>query len=124
MAVRFGPAVRLHSRGEFTAIQQHGRRVGGRYLTLLGRPNPVGHDRLGLVASRRIGGAVVRNRAKRRLREIFRRQLAEAAAAPSRKGWDLVVIGRTGVADVPFPVLVAEFAAAVRRLRGDTSKAA
>ena len=124
MAVRFGSAVRLHTRGEFTAIQQHGRRVGGRYLTLLGRPNTLGYDRLGLVASRRLGGAVVRNRAKRRLREIFRRQLGEAAVAPPRRGWDVVVIGRTGVAEAPFPALLAEFAAAVRRLRGDAPNAA
>jgi ribonuclease P protein component len=115
MPVRFGPAVRLRSREQFTAVQQHGRRVAARYLTVLGRPNAVGHDRLGLVASRRLGGAVVRNRAKRRLRELFRRNLT---TAPSSRGWDVVVIGRSGVADAPFSALAADFTSAVRRLRG------
>jgi ribonuclease P protein component len=116
MAVRFGPALRLHARRDFTAIQQHGRRVGARYFTIVGRPNALGHDRLGLVASRRLGGAVVRNRTKRRLREVFRRQLA-APAQHGCRGWDLVVIGRPGIAAAPFAALTSEFGQAVRRLR-------
>jgi ribonuclease P protein component len=120
MPVRFGPAVRLRSRGQFTAVQQHGRRVAARYLTVLGRPNAVGHDRLGLVASRRLGGAVVRNRAKRRLRELFRRSVT---TAPSGRGWDVEVIGRSGVADAPFSALTADFTTAVRRMRGGRSNA-
>ena len=118
MAVRFGPALRLHARRDFTAIQQHGRRVGARLFTIVGRPNALGHDRLGLVASRRLGGAVVRNRTKRRLREVFRRQMGETAQL-GRRGWDLVVIGRPGVTAAPFAALTIEFAQAVRRLRGD-----
>jgi ribonuclease P protein component len=43
-------------------------------MILLGQPNTLGCDRLGIIASRKFGGAVARNRAKRRLRELFRRQ--------------------------------------------------
>ena len=42
-------------------------------------PNLLGHPRLGITASRKVGAAVVRNRAKRRVRDIFRRHPARAA---------------------------------------------
>jgi ribonuclease P protein component len=124
MPVRFGPAVRLHTRKEFTAVQEQGRRVGARHITLVGKPNRLGHDRIGLVASKRLGGAVVRNRAKRRLREVFRRQQTRATSSFAGPGWDVVVIARSGVGDTPFAALAAEFSTALRRLRGSKSGAA
>ena len=116
MPARFGSAVRLRSREEFIAVQQHGRRIGSRYATVLARPNSLGRDRLGLVASRRVGGAVIRNRAKRRLREVFRRQQSEGAA-PNRHGWDVVIIARAEVATVPFADLQTDLSSTLQRLR-------
>ena len=122
---RFPPAVRLKVRREFTAVQEGGRRVSSKYMTLLGQPNNRQQDRLGIIASRRLGGAVDRNRAKRVLREVFRKQIAlrqaqgetlPADAAPFR-ALDLVVIPRTDLLTAPFGVIETEFASAVRRLR-------
>jgi len=62
----------------------------------VGEPGKV---RFGLVAGRRIGSAVVRNRAKRRLREAIR-------AAGLTPGFDYVVIAGEEVPDVPFATLV------------------
>jgi ribonuclease P protein component len=115
MSKTFGPTVRLHTRAEFTAVQQGGRRVASRHFTLLGRPNTLGRDRLGIVASRRVGGAVVRNRAKRRFREIFR--LEPSATGTALRSMDLVVIARSEVADAPFGRLQQEFHAALEKLR-------
>jgi ribonuclease P protein component len=81
-------------------------------MTVLAQPGRASRDRLGIIASRRLGGAVVRNRAKRRLREIFRRQDA-ASSAPL----DLVVIPRRELVSAPFPDVIADFQAAIRRLR-------
>jgi len=97
-------------------VQRHGRRIGSRYTTVLGRPNTLGRDRLGLIASRRLGGAVVRNRAKRRLREVFRQQ-QPAAASPDRRGWDVVIIARAEVATVPFSALQTDLTTALQRLQ-------
>ena len=117
MPLTHGPDARLRSRGEFTAVQQHGRRVATRTLTLLAMPNTLGHDRLGIVASRRMGGAVTRNRAKRRIREIFRQRDRSARAADGRRALDLVVIARRESATAPFAEVEKELVTAIGRLR-------
>jgi ribonuclease P protein component len=116
MSHTFGRGARLSTRAEYTAVQEGGRRVSGRFLTLLGRPNGRGSDRLGIIASRRIGGAVVRNRAKRRLREIFRREAPEAMG-DSRPAIDFVAIARRDLARAPFADVDADVRATLRRLR-------
>jgi len=115
MSPRFGRAARLRSRAEFTAVQSGGRRAPGKYLTLLGRPNSLGRDRLGIIASKRVGGAVERNRAKRRVRELFRRDDTRPAGAAEL---DLVVIVRSDLVDAPFESVAADFRAALKKLRG------
>jgi ribonuclease P protein component len=118
MSNRFGPAARLRSRAEFTAVQQGGRKAPGRYLTMLGRPNSLGHDRLGIIASKRVGDAVDRNRAKRRIRELFRHTGKPAARVPGTADLDLVVIARSELVQAPFPAVAADFHAALKKLRG------
>jgi ribonuclease P protein component len=117
MSLKLARAVRIRRRPEFTAVQEHGRRMAARYLTILAAPAPAGVDRLGIIASRRVGGAVVRNRIKRRLREIFRQQRPDEAAAAGRPAFDLVVIARRECAAAPFADLRTEFERALGRLR-------
>lgn len=117
MAEAFGPDVRLHHRREFLAVDDGGRRVSGRFMTLVGKPNGRAVDRLGIVASRRIGGAVERNRAKRMMRDVFRRRV-------NRSGdgcLDLVAIARNGIAAASYSLVEADFLAALRKLRGARS---
>jgi ribonuclease P protein component len=114
----FRSTARLRARAEFVEVQQGGRRVSGRYVTLIGLPNTLGADRLGIVASKRVGGAVVRNRAKRRLREIFRRDRPARAAAGTARSLDVVAIARRELVDAPFAAAEADFVAALGRLRG------
>ena len=69
-----------HPRGEsaaaaeFQRVFDAGRRAHGRYLTIIAAPAPGPDSRIGIVASKKLGGAVVRNRAKRLIREMFRTQ--------------------------------------------------
>ncbi|MCC7008255.1 MAG: ribonuclease P protein component [Acidobacteria bacterium] len=115
MSQTFGRESRLRTRTEFTAVQEHGRRIATRWFVLLGVPNVLGRDRLGIIASRRIGGAVVRNRAKRRLREVFRHR--PSSPTPLGRTLDLVVIARRELATAPWQDVESEFAKGLARLR-------
>ncbi len=60
------------------------------FLVLYARPNRSGTNRIGITASKKLGKAVIRNRVRRRLREIYR--LNEERFSP---GWDIVVVARS-----------------------------
>ncbi len=69
--------------------------------------------RVGFTCSKKVGNAVARNRAKRRLRAIARQVLPFEGQA----GWDYVLIGRAGAtADLPFDQLAADLSRALRKL--------
>jgi ribonuclease P protein component len=68
-----GPDDRLRRRRDYLRASRAGRRRGGRFATLFYVPNDVGTARLGITASRKVGKSVVRQRLKRRVREIYRR---------------------------------------------------
>jgi ribonuclease P protein component len=72
-------------------------------MTVLFLANGLVHDRLGIVASRRVGGAVRRNKAKRLIREIFRLNKQQGS------GWDVVVIARADLPDAEFSALEVDF---------------
>jgi len=117
MSQRFGSNVRLKARHEFQIVQTQGRRAATRFVTLLALPNPHSVDRLGLIASRKFGNAVMRNRAKRRLREIFRRMEPDTIAVRGLMALDVVAIPRRAILDAPLPAVAAEFKAALDSLR-------
>jgi len=83
-------------------------------------PDNVGSSRIGFSVSRRVGGAVQRNRVKRRLREVIRRKLPRIAP-----GYDLVITARPGAADARMETLeqdVAVLLARARLLIADTTQ--
>jgi ribonuclease P protein component len=116
MSQRFPTSVRLRVRSEFTSVQERGRRVSLRYLTLLAMPNSLDRDRLGIIASRRMGNAVARNRAKRMLRDIFRRQEPDMAAARGLRPLDLVVIPRRELVAASVAAVEQDFRIALHRV--------
>ena len=73
-------------------------------LVLYARPNRTGQNRVGLTVSKKLGHAVVRNRVRRRLREIYR--LNESRF---RRGFDIVVVARSRAVDAPFSQLTAAY---------------
>ena len=71
------------------------------YLVLYARKNRSATNRVGVTVSKKLGGAVVRNRVRRRLREVYR--LNETRFAP---GWDVVVVARSRCVTAPFRELI------------------
>lgn len=95
---------RLRSPRDFQRVRAQGRRISGALL-ILGyaartESDQTGVTRFGLSVSRRVGGAVARNRVKRRLREVMRRKLARIVP-----GYDLVITARQGAADARMETL-------------------
>ena len=110
-AQRFGKGRRLRQRGEFQKVFDNGIRVRGRFLTILAAPAQTNRSRLGIVASKKIGDAVRRNRAKRLIRELFRRN---QNSSPDIRV-DIVVIPRAEVFTAAFTALEEDYRSVVAR---------
>lgn len=111
---RFGRAQRIRRGSEYKAIYAGGRRVRLRSATLFlmpaGEPEVEGtHSRLGITVTRRIGNSVVRNRLKRRVREIFRRHRATI-----RKDLLIVVNVAPPAVSMPYAEIEREILGALR----------
>ena len=104
------PSRRIRRRVEFQRVFDAGRRAHGRYLTIIAAPAPGPDSRIGIVASKKLGGAVVRNRAKRLIREIFRTQ-----SGPDRAS-DLVIIPKAAALQVVTAEVVNDYRTTIRRL--------
>jgi ribonuclease P protein component len=99
---------RVRRRVEYQRIYDRGVKVHGRSFTLFRLPNGLAVGRLGIAATRKLGGAVVRNRAKRLIREVFRRN----KLAP---GFDIVIVPRRELLDTSLVALEREFRYSLER---------
>ncbi len=108
------PVEIIRKRAAFVAAAR-GRRVATPAFVLQALRRPSGDDdgriRVGFTASKKVGNAVARNRAKRRLREIARRALP----LHGQTGWDYVLIGRPGITETRnFALMLQELIDALR----------
>ena len=99
----FPKQYRLLRRLDFQLVYKQGQRRSASLCTVFYRPNGLAATRLGITAPKRLGTAVLRNRIKRRIREIFRLHRQELPG-----GWDIVLNPRPGAAAVAYPVLERE----------------
>ena len=101
---RLLPQERLRRRADYLRSYRTGRRRHGALAIVYFAPNQLGHPRLGITASRKVGPAVVRQRLKRRIREIYRRWEDRGTLPPL----DLVVHLKTEAGTASFHSLQAE----------------
>lgn len=105
-------AFRLRRSNEFTRVRKLGRSFPHPLLVLVAYANPEGSVRVGIIAGRAVGTAVVRNRAKRQLRAAVDRLM------PSIKpGWDLIFIARSPIKDSAFDEILVGMQAVLQRAR-------
>jgi ribonuclease P protein component len=103
-------AQRIRRRPEFERIYSAGAKIHGRFMTVFVMPNGTTAPRFGVAATRKIGSAVERNRAKRRARELFRRR-------KNIGGLDIVIAPRREMVDAPFATLETDYTALLARRR-------
>jgi ribonuclease P protein component len=106
---------RLLKRADFLRLSR-GRRwaAPGLVLQMAPMPEPADALRVGFTATKKLGGAVVRNRVKRRLREAARAVLPLLGM----RGHDYVLVGREATAERPFVALIDDLKLALRKVHG------
>jgi ribonuclease P protein component len=106
---KFPPTERLRKRIDFKRAEKNKvARLVTKHLVILAAPNEYAFARIGITASKKIGGAVVRNRIKRLLREIYRRN---KQLFPH--GHDYILIAKNNMADITYHDLTQEIAKAI-----------
>ena len=101
---------RLRFNADFQRVRQKGRSWANRLMVLSALPNDLEHSRFGFAASKRIGKAVIRNRARRRMREAVRLRRDLIA-----EGWDMVFIARPAIRHANYVEIVRAIENLVRR---------
>jgi ribonuclease P protein component len=101
--------LRLVRRGDFETVYREGRRRSSQQFVIFFRPNRIACSRFGFSVKKAMGGAVVRNRIRRRIREIVRLNRSEIPA-----GWDIVIHPRASVARAEFSRLSVELMGLLR----------
>jgi ribonuclease P protein component len=99
----------LRAREDFALISEKGRTRSDRLMVVRFVPNGRDHDRFGISTGRHLGGAVQRNRVRRRVREILRRVPNETG-----HGWDILVVVRPPAVGASFD----DLRSALERLLG------
>ena len=99
-------------RGDFDTVYRAGNRRSSSHFTVFFRPNELPQSRFGFSIKKALGNAVVRNRMRRRMREVVRKHRQEIPA-----GWDVVIHPKGTVEHAELPVLAADL---LRLLQGAT----
>jgi len=101
---------RVTRSGEFAQAYEQGRKIVGRYMVAFLRSGAGAALRLGVVTSRKVGGAVERNRARRRIREVFRH-----ARSGLSGNVDLILVARAARPEPSMEDLMKDFLSVARR---------
>ena len=91
---------RLVQKAQFDAVYRAGKRRSSSHFTVFLKANDLPASRFGFSIKRALGGAVVRNRIRRRIREVVRLHREEISA-----GWDFVIHPKANVASAAFAAL-------------------
>ncbi|MGB5368383.1 MAG: ribonuclease P protein component [Polyangiales bacterium] len=114
---RFRRVDRLKKRYEFKQAQLSGRRIHTPHFLIVVLPNALQNTRLGITVTKKVGTAVQRNRIKRVVREVFRRNRRLFPASH-----DLVFIAKRGATEIDYRSLLSELERAARKLQIEAAR--
>jgi ribonuclease P protein component len=97
--------LRVKRAGLFQEAYAQGHKHVGKHLVLWLRDGEDAAWKLGVVASKKVGNSVVRSRAKRRMRELYRRNRQRLSGAAA----DIILVARHSLPEAPWPDLLADF---------------
>jgi len=101
----------LKKNSDFRRLYSKGKSTVNPYMVVYCKRNRLDENRLGYTVSTKLGHAVVRNRVRRRLREIYRLNSPDL-----KKGWDIIVVARTRCVGAKYEKLNAAFIDACEKL--------
>ncbi len=101
----------MDQNGQFRRLYRRGKSQVTPTMVVYALPNGQKVRRLGITAGKKVGGAVSRNRAKRRIRELFR-----GAQHQLKNGYDFCIVARTRTVEAPYEKLVRDFTYAMEQL--------
>ncbi|UCC41459.1 MAG: ribonuclease P protein component [Candidatus Aminicenantes bacterium] len=107
----FGPHERIRKRNDFLFLYRKGKRYRGIYFNLIYFSNNLSFSRLAVVVSKKIGNAVKRNKIKRWMRSLFRRNKDLL-----KDSFDIIIIVKKEIQDVSWPKLEEEYLSAVESI--------
>ena len=88
----------LRGKREFSAVYNKGKSAAGKYVVVFYKKNGLEYNRLGFLASKKVGNAVARNRARRLMKESVRTEIDIKA-----QGYDIIFIARNTINDAKCP---------------------
>ena len=101
----------LKKNSDFRRLYAKGKSAVNPYMVVDCRRNRTGENRLGYTVSVKLGHAVLRNRMRRRLRELVRLN-----SPRMKSGWDIVIVARSRCAEAPWQKLQAAFLSSCEKL--------
>jgi ribonuclease P protein component len=109
MSESLRPHERIRKKSDFVSIYKKGNRFRGKYFNLVYLSNALDHSRMAAVASKKVGNAVKRNKAKRWMRVLYRRKKELLNDTQ-----DLVMIAKAEILEATWPTLEEEYLKAIR----------
>jgi len=111
MSETLAPRERIRTKKEFLFLYKKGNRYRGRYFTLIYLTNDLSYSRMAVVASKKVGRAVVRNKIKRRLRALYRKNKHLL-----QKNLDLLIIAKREGYEAPWQILEEAYLSALQSI--------
>lgn len=103
---------RIYEKKDYNSLYRTGRRIAGKYIIVFIRDNSLERNRFGFVCSKKVGKAVVRNRAKRQLRAIVRNHMPDL-----KSGYDVVIVAKFNISKASFYDIEEDFLHLMKRVQ-------